>query len=214
MSEALELLVNLFDMPKERAEAFAGMPSLELSRRFDYLSQTLGTELAAEIIRVGTVLAYDRSDFFAYAGLAAKALTKGIAPSEYGSIALLRAALEPKTPFTNFVPGKYRLLRDIEPPRKYLNSLIKNRYFRVGEWERWNIGGGESGPQAFSILDVARKEINMMFRELHLPNPCCVLYSGQIELRVTSEASSHLRSIRDYADSAKNTLSPSSQKRV
>jgi hypothetical protein len=207
VSETLELLVDLFQFDKARAEALAQkLKPEEVQTRFDQLDALVGSDNACKILVEGELLTYENGhvrDYFALAQQARDVMTASIAVPAFYSIPSLKEFLgvkeQLKLPdFTTVNVAEYRIFRPDEKSRRYLNALADKGWLEVEAYERWNTTGANSGPQATSILKVITQQLTKLFDELDLDHPRSRLSHDDLRLNLHKDAQESLQHIRDY----------------
>lgn len=217
-----ELLVEIFEVPIEKAKIAAKVKSLEdISRQIKDLESYVGENTAYAIIKNGEFITYTNGQLKEYKALLQEAVTTlkdqfshdGNLNIQFAnklySIETLKEFLSKKDEITEqMMIDKDKLLRyrifnpTNESSRKYLSSLIDTGELEVGRFEFWTkYGNQKSADTAMgtSILKKMAFELSLAFRESGYDDPKIILNHANRKLTIAAENIDTLRILRDHA---------------
>ncbi len=205
-----DTLVELFEMPEEKASSIAHLTENTFYDNFQDLEIIVGSDAAIALVREGEVIQYmgtPRYNEYIAKLRHAVGMYGGIpSPADY-RLFLSIDSLE------NYINGEseqgldisrlnlpsYKLLQpDNSQAIRYLTKLIADGELKVDKNEHWNKGNNAArGPRGGNILIKIAVELNGIFNDLGLPRPHYDLNHGQIKLTISQETQEILRQIKE-----------------
>ena len=203
----LELLVDLYEVDEIIAKKQAKrLKSEDFYSAVDTLEQTLGYDIASQIISRGRVLSHIAVDFDDYMNMVREVSGKlgYVGPLEvplFDSIESLKKYTHDSSERVNISKidlAKYRLFHeDNEQSKKYLSELIDEGEVSCGISEHWAKKNKSNGVRGCAIAKKIGHEINRLFDDLGLSRPRFNINYGQRSIEIDDDTADVLRQVRD-----------------